>query len=289
MRDATLAKLRDAKYILCVVPDSGIRLRVLSFVKDLRSQQDYKRTAGALVALRSQALRFSLPLERRPMSQQEGWIERFPNLARLDAEQRAALEARSRVIRLPARSRIFGPSQAPENFLLLLEGTIRVQQVSENGREIVLYRVSAGESCALTTACLMSYEDYLAEAIAETDITAVAIPRATFDDLIARSPEFRRFVFTAFSARVTDLFRVIDDIVFSRLDIRLAERIVALADGSNQLSVTQQQLASELGTAREVVSRLLNEFQRRGWLTIVRGGLVIDNRKAISALADEAG
>ncbi len=269
--------------------ESGIRLRVLSFIKDLPSQQDYKHTAGALVALRSQALRFSLPLERRPMSQQEGWIERFPNLARLDAEQRAALEARSRVIRLPARSRIFGPGQAPENFLLLLEGTIRVQQVSENGREIVLYRVSAGESCALTTACLMSYEDYLAEATAETDITAVAIPRATFDDLIARSPEFRRFVFTAFSARVTDLFRVIDDIVFSRLDIRLAERIVALANGSNQLSVTQQQLASELGTAREVVSRLLNEFQRRGWLTIVRGGLVIDNREAISALADEAG
>lgn len=222
------------------------------------------------------------------MPQAESWIESFPGLARLEKDLRDTLQSHSRITRLPAGSRIFGPGQAPENFILLLEGTIRVQQVSEGGREIVLYRVTAGESCALTTACLMSYEDYLAEAIAETDIRAVTVPRATFDELIARSPEFRRFVFTAFSVRVTNLFRVIDDVVFARLDIRLAERIIALARGGDQLSVTQQQLASELGTAREVVSRLLNEFQRRGWLTINRGGLAIKNHQAIAALAAEA-
>jgi CRP/FNR family transcriptional regulator len=66
---------------------------------------------------------------------------------------------------------------------LLREGTVRVQQVSENGREIVLYRVFAGESCALTTACLIGYEEYQAEGIAETDVEAVAIPRSTFDEL----------------------------------------------------------------------------------------------------------
>lgn len=217
-----------------------------------------------------------------------GWIEQFPGLARLEPDLREVLVSRSRVLALPAGSRIFGPGQAPENFLLLLDGTIRVQQVSESGREIVLYRVTAGESCALTTACLMSYEDYLAEALAESDIRAVAVPRSTFDDLIARSAEFRRFVFTAFSARVTDLFRVIDDVVFARLDIRLAERIIALADDGGRLSVTQQQLAAELGTVREVISRLLNEFQRRGWLTIHRGGINLSDREAIAALAAEA-
>lgn len=221
------------------------------------------------------------------MAQAEDWIGHFPGLARLEPGLREALETRSRILNLPAGSRIFGPSQAPENFLLLLEGSIRVQQVSENGREIVLYRVSAGESCALTTACLMSYEDYLAEAIAETDIRAVAVQRTTFDDLIARSAEFRRFVFTAFSVRVTNLFQLIDDIVFARLDIRLAERLIALAGDSDRVSVTQQQLASELGTAREVISRLLNEFQRRGWLTISRGSLVLTDRQALAALAAE--
>jgi CRP/FNR family transcriptional regulator len=215
------------------------------------------------------------------------WTGHFPGLAGLGENIRRELAARSRLISLPAGSRIFGPGQAPENFLLLIDGTLRVQQVSPGGREIVLYRVSAGESCALTTACLMGYEDYLAEAIAETDIRAVAIPRAAFDDLIARSPEFRRFVFTAFSQRVTNLFHVIDDIVFARMDIRLAQKILELAGSRVHLAVTQQQLAAELGTAREVVSRLLGEFQRRGWLTLMRGGLTLIDREAVRRLAEE--
>ncbi len=222
------------------------------------------------------------------MAQDDSWLRHFPGLGALDEDLRRELVSRSRVISLPAGSRIFGPGQAPENFLLLIEGTLRVQQVSPGGREIVLYRVSAGESCALTTACLMSYEDYLAEAIAETDIRAVAIPRAAFDGLIARSADFRRFVFTAFSQRVTNLFHVIDDIVFARLDIRLAQRLLELAGTGNHLAVTQQQLASELGTAREVVSRLLGEFQRRGWLTLMRGGITIADREAIVRLSAEA-
>ena len=179
------------------------------------------------------------------MSQDGTWIAHFPGLAQLDEGVRKELVARSRVVSLPAGSRIFGPGQAPENFLLLIEGTLRVQQVSPAGREIVLYRVSAGESCALTTACLMSYEEYLAEAIAEADIRAVAVPRTAFDDLIARSADFRRFVFTAFSQRVTNLFKVIDDIVFARLDIRLAQRLLDLAGSSDHLTVTPQQVAAE--------------------------------------------
>jgi CRP/FNR family transcriptional regulator len=215
------------------------------------------------------------------------WTGYFPGLASLGDDLRNDLAARSRVISLPAGSRIFGPGQAPQNFLLLIDGTLRVQQVSPGGREIVLYRVSAGESCALTTACLMGYEDYLAEAIAETDIRAVAVPRAVFDSLIARSPEFRRFVFTAFSQRVTNLFHVIDDIVFARMDIRLAQKILELAGSHDHLAVTQQQLAAELGTAREVVSRILGEFQRRNWLTLMRGGLTLADREAIRQLAEE--
>jgi CRP/FNR family transcriptional regulator len=221
------------------------------------------------------------------MKDDGNWIAHFPGLTALSPDLRQEFISRSRIISLPAGSRIFGPGQAPQNFLLLVEGTLRVQQVSPGGREIVLYRVSAGESCALTTACLMSYGDYLAEAIAETDIRAVAIPRAAFDDLIARSPEFRRFVFTAYSQRVTNLFHVIDDIVFARLDIRLAQRILALAGSGDHLTVTQQQLAAELGTAREVISRLLGEFQRRGWLTVMRGGLTLINREALCQLAKE--
>jgi CRP/FNR family transcriptional regulator len=203
----------------------------------------------------------------------------------LSPEAAGILLASSKVVRLPTGTRVFGPGQAPDAFLLLINGTVRVQQVSEAGREIVLYRISAGESCALTTACLMGYEEYQAEAIAETAVEAVAIPRATFDDLIARSPEFRRFVFTAFSQRITDLFRVIEEVAFSRVDVRLAQRLLERADSKGHIDLTQQQLAAELGTAREVVSRQLNDFQRRGWLSTSRGAVDLLKPDALRQLA----
>ena len=217
---------------------------------------------------------------------QTDWINKFPGLSRLEQDLRQPLAQTSRIVELPAGTQIFGPGQAPENFLLLLDGTVRVQQTSETGREIVLYRVSAGESCALTTACLMGYEEYLAEGIAETDITAVAIPRTTFDALIGSSAEFRRFVFTAFSVRVTNLFKVIDEVAFSRIDIRLAHKLLELVGDNNHIKVTHQQMASELGTAREVVSRQLLEFQRRQWLNLSRGDIEIVDRNGLIDLAD---
>lgn len=214
-----------------------------------------------------------------------GWVEQFPGLKALQPAVGEALIGASRVVRLPAGTRIFGPGQAPENYLLLLDGTVRVQQVSESGREIVLYRVSAGESCALTTACLMGYEAYQADGLAETDVDAVAIPRTLFDDLIARSAEFRRFVFTAFSVRITNLFRIIEEVAFSRIDIRLAQRLLELADEEGRIALTHQQLAAELGTAREVVSRQLHEFQRRGWISTSRGVTLVSDPAGLEELS----
>jgi CRP/FNR family transcriptional regulator len=213
------------------------------------------------------------------------WTASFPGLRKLEPAVAQPLIETSKVVKLPAGTRIFGPGQSPEAYLLLIEGTVRVQQTSDAGREIVLYRVSAGESCALTTACLMGYEEYQAEGIAETDVEAVAIPRATFDDLIARSSEFRRFVFTAFSVRVTNLFRIIEEVAFSRVDVRLAQRMLELADQAGHIALTHQQLAAELGTAREVISRQLNEFQRRGWISTSRGTIDLFDKSALRRLA----
>ncbi len=221
------------------------------------------------------------------MTQRKEWIDTFPGLAGMDGAQRAALEAASRIVRVPAGARVFGTGQSPENFLLVIGGSIRVQQVSESGREIVLYRVTAGESCPLTTACLMGHEGYLAEAVAETEIEAVAIPKAVFETLLAGSAAFRRFVFSAFSFRLTNLFRLIEDVAFARIDIRLAHKLLELADARDVLAVTHQQLAAELGTAREVISRQLNEFQRRGWVSAGRGSVTLQDRGALQRLAAE--
>ncbi len=213
------------------------------------------------------------------------WISKFPGLAGLETDLRGPLIETSRIAKIPAGTQIFGPGHAPENFLLLLSGTVRVQQASDTGREIVLYRVQAGESCALTTACLMGFEEYLAEGVAETDVEAVAIPRATFDALIGASSAFRKFVFTAFSVRVSNLCKIIDDVAFSRIDIRLAHKLIELANGRAHIETTHQQIASELGTAREVISRQLLEFQRRGWVGLSRGAIEITNFTGLKGLA----
>lgn len=219
------------------------------------------------------------------MADDAPWVDRFPGLAGLEPEARVALANAARIVRLAKGTRVFGPGQTPSGYLLLIEGDIRVSQVAESGREIVLYRVLPGQSCALTTTCLLGGEDYQAEAVAETDIVAVAIPRATFDDTIARSASFRRFVFAAFSHRVTDLFKLVDEIAFQRIDVRLAHKLLELCGPSDELAMTHHQLATEIGTAREVVSRHLHEFQRRGLVTSSRGSIRIADRALLEHLA----
>jgi CRP/FNR family transcriptional regulator, anaerobic regulatory protein len=219
------------------------------------------------------------------LAKTDDWIDRFDGLSKLEPGLRNVLTTRSHVVHLPADSVIFGPGKSPDNLLLLLQGTVRVQQLAESGREVVLYRVTAGESCVLTTACMLAYEDHAAEGIAETEIVAAAIPRGVFDELVASSKEFRNFVFRAYSRRITDLFHVIEDIAFRRMDIRLAQKIIERAD-TGVLKATHAQLAAELGTAREVISRQLAEFQRRGWIAQSRGVIEIRDCDGLRGLAE---
>ncbi|MBO9407864.1 Crp/Fnr family transcriptional regulator [Shimia sp. R9_1] len=220
---------------------------------------------------------------------EENWIEKFNGLSRLPADIRAALEAGSEIVSVPAGTQIFAPGQTADNLWLLLDGTVKVQQRSDTGREVFLYRVHAGESCVLTTACMLAFEDYSAEGAAETYVKAVAIPRATFDDLVGKSPVFREFVFTAYSRRITDLFTLIDDIVFQRMDVRLASRLLELADAGDVVHATHAALGTELGTAREVISRTLSEFQRRGWVEQSRGEVKLLEREGLEHLVKTSG
>lgn len=215
----------------------------------------------------------------------EHWVERFPGLARLEPATKQLLLERSAIVTVPKDTTIFGPGKSPENMLFLLDGTVRVQQTSETGHEIVLYRIQAGQSCVLTTACLLAYEDYTAEGISETPVKAAAIPRAVFDELVATSKSFRDFVFAAFSKRITDLFLMIDEVAFQRLDVRLADKLIELSGGKEVIATTHQKLSVELGTAREVISRQLQEFQRRGWIEQSRGAISLVNRAELEALA----
>ncbi|MEE9333108.1 MAG: Crp/Fnr family transcriptional regulator [Granulosicoccaceae bacterium] len=214
------------------------------------------------------------------------WIEQFTGLSSLGASARTLLVEQSTVMNVPQNTAIFGPGKIPDHLLLLLEGTVRVQQLSDKGREIVLYRVRAGESCVMTSACMIAFKGYSAEGIAETDVKAVSIPMKIFNQLIGESAEFREFVFTAYSTRIVELFQIIEDVAFQRIDIRLAEKILELAQNEALIRLTHQQLAAELGTAREVISRQLSEFQRRHWIKQSRGVIEILNFSDLEQLAN---
>lgn len=217
------------------------------------------------------------------------WVESFKGLGQLPADLRAELESGSQIVEVPAGTQVFAPGQSADKLLLLLSGTVRVHQHSDTGRDVFLYRVNAGESCVLTTACMLAFEEYSAEGTAETDVTAVAIPRSTFDDMLGRSRVFREFVFAAYSRRITDLFTLIDDIVFQRMDVRLATRLLQLADDTDHVRATHAVLATELGTAREVISRTLSEFSRRGWVEQSRGVVRLTGRSGLERLVRSSG
>lgn len=214
------------------------------------------------------------------------WIEQISGLEALPRSLRDRLLAESKTVTLNEGDLVFGPGAVPEHLLLLLDGTVRVQQLSAEGREIVLFRVSGGDSCILTTACLLAYEDYAAEGRAETDVQAAAIPRAVFEDLVATSKDFRRFMFMAYSKRIADLFLTIEEIAFQRVDVRLAQRLLELDRGAHVVKSTHAQLAAELGTAREVITRQLREFQRRGWVRVARGSVELTNVEGLRKLVE---
>lgn len=216
----------------------------------------------------------------------DDWTERFEGTRNLPSAVRDRLVNSARIIQLKQGAEIFGPENVPDSLLFLYDGTVRVSQTSESGREIVLYRVVSGQSCVLTTACMLAEEAYNAEGIAETDVTAIVLPKAAFDQLATEEETFRRFVFAAYSRRLIDLLRVVNDVAFGRIDVRLAHSLLALAGPSTEISATHQQIANELGTAREVVSRVLHDFQERGLITQSRGRIIIADRAKLTALAE---
>ncbi len=216
------------------------------------------------------------------------WTEIFLGTRNLPRRVRDKLLLEARVVSYKKGQQVFGPDNIPDSLMLLHSGRIRVSQSSDVGREIVLYRVEAGESCVLTTACMLSEEAYNAEGIAETEVTAITLPKSSFDKLAAEEDSFRRFVFSAYSRRLIDLLRVVDDVAFGRMDVRLAERLLALENGQTEIKTTHQALANELGTAREVVSRILNDFQKRGMIQQTRGRITLEDKAALERLVASA-
>lgn len=195
--------------------------------------------------------------------------------------------AQGKEVVLPANTTVFRQGDACGNFLYVLEGSVKVYTRAENGREIVLYRVHSGQSCTLTTACLFSHNRYPAEGTTETEVKALVIPIKLFDEGLQHSIDFRNMVFDTYSQRLAEVITLVEELSFGRIDVRLAKRLCK-AGADNLITATHQELATELGSAREVISRQLKEFENRGWVRLARGKVEILDRKPLEQLLSQA-
>ena len=211
------------------------------------------------------------------------WLQSFPPLLALESNARDILTKSARIVEAPIGTIGYREGGACGAYVMRLAGQSRVYKMSASGREILLYRVAAGETCVITTTCLLGNSDYPASTVVEEPIRDVIIPAAAFNQLMVDSAVFRRFVMTNYGALISDLIVLLDEVAFHSLDARLAKLLLD-AKGET-ISRTHQLIADELGTAREVVSRQLKRFEQKGWVALGRGHIELTNQAALEKLA----
>jgi CRP/FNR family transcriptional regulator, anaerobic regulatory protein len=208
-------------------------------------------------------------------------LARFPVLKGLPEARLSELLAVSPTVRAPAGSVLFEASQPCRGFPLLLDGEVRVFKTAPNGREIVLYRVEAGEGCILSGGCLLGSTPYSATALAESDVLILNIGATQFHELMFEHEPFRRFVFTMYGERLDELMDLVEEVAFRRLDQRLAQLLIHRGPVIHD---THQKIADELGSVREMVSRLLRMFETRGWVALERECVTVLSPKGLAEL-----
>ena len=185
--------------------------------------------------------------------------------------------------RIPAGKDIFIVGDRADAIALLVSGVVRVYKIGETGREITLYRIGLGESCILTANAILNQQSFPAIATVEQDAEAVMIPSDIFYDWVRRYDLWREFVFDLFSQRLSILMAIVDEIAFGRMDRRVALFLLNQAKVQNPLQITHQEIAYELGSAREVISRLIEDLASDGIVRPGRGTVEILDFKLLES------
>lgn len=226
----------------------------------------------------------ALGLVAMPDSQTiDRWIERFPVIRNMSA---AHLKVARDAVRFPvleAGATAYELDGPCDDYLMCIDGRTRVFRMSDGGREMLIYKVGAGGTCVLTTQCLLTGGNFPAESIAEERTRLAALPSGIFRMLMAECAEFRSFVLDDYTKLLASLITLVDEVAFASLEQRLARRLLVEADGRGVIAKTHQQLASDVGSVREVVSRILAQWAETGVLALRRGEIEIVNRAGLAA------
>jgi len=199
----------------------------------------------------------------------------MPILQHADASLINELRREAQFAKIPAGHDVFVEGDRVDDIALLISGVVRVYKIGETGREITLYRFGLGESCILTANAILSQKSFPAIATVEEDAEAVMIPAAVFRDWVKRHDLWREFVFELLSVRLSTVMAIVDEVVFQRMDRRVALLLLNQARVQNPLRITHQEIAAELGSSREVISRILEDFSRDALIDSRRGTIEI--------------
>jgi CRP/FNR family transcriptional regulator len=209
---------------------------------------------------------------------QERVLQQYPMLLTLPGAVLSTLIADAQLLNLPVGALVFDDNQQCHGFPMILSGCVRVVKSSAQGRELQLYRIRPGESCILSSSCLLGNTRYQARGIAEQAVEMIVLSPQSFHQLLANYASFREYVFNLFTERLTDLMQLVSAVAFQKLDQRLATLLVSKP---NPLNTTHQAIADELGCAREIVSRLLKGFSDQGWVKLAREQIILADRAAL--------
>lgn len=207
-------------------------------------------------------------------AQQAAFAAAFPGL-RADSALADSMRSYAVAAHLPAGRAICQPGDSCSHLALLTEGSARVYSLAESGREITLYRVEPGECCILTASCILSDRPFPAMADSDTPLDAVLVPAGQVVAWMSVSEAWRQFLWSLLAGRLGAVIGLVEEVAFRRMDSRLAEYLANQAGRDGVLAVTHGQIAAELGTSREVVSRLLKDLEQRGLVRLGRGRVEI--------------
>ena len=205
-------------------------------------------------------------------------VRALPVLRRATPEMLRTFQATGYLARIPVGREV---GAIP----LLLSGTVRVYQIGETGREVTLYRFRPGESCVLTANAILTRQSFPAVATVEEDAEAVMVPAETFRRWVARDDLWRGFFVDLVAQRLASVMSVVDEVAFRRLDERVAALLAGRARSHNPIGITHQEIAGELGSAREAVSRVLEDFGAKGWIRTSRGHIRVTDPEALERAA----
>lgn len=213
-------------------------------------------------------------------------LEQCESFKELSTETKRLIAEQAVLAKVPEKTPLFDCGDTCNSLALVLSGSVRVFTRSPSGREISLYRVNRDELCILTLSCLLGGDVYPAAGVTDDEVTAIVLPAPLFHRLVDEQHGFRTAVFHLFAQRLAGFMQLIDEITFRKLDRRLAAYLLQRAP---ELEESHQHLADEMGSVREVVSRLLKQFEERGWIRISRRKIEVVDLGALRDYARDDG